>query len=242
MNYTIAAFLVIVGTEMCNTVGAPPASDEVQPVPAVEAKPAPVDPKSSASDAHHPNGDRGGFWNAKYRSGTGMNLEPSDLLTRAIKGIAPGKALDLGMGQGRNTVFLAEAGWDVTGIDTADEGIAIAQRNAAAKGVSFVGLNQDVHEYDLGANEWDLIALIYMGDRGLLEPIKRGLRPGGRAVIEFFHADSNDYFPHPLEGFETGELERIFAGFDIIENETSDGTADFGLRPARLVRFIAQKR
>ena len=51
----------------------------------------------------------------------------------------PGRALDVGMGEGRNAVFLALKGWDVTGFEISDEGVAIAQRNARAAGVNITG-------------------------------------------------------------------------------------------------------
>jgi SAM-dependent methyltransferase len=59
------------------------------------------------------------------------------LVVSAIDGRKPGKALDFGMGQGRNAVFLALQGWDVTGFDLADEAVRIANGNAAAVLSSF---------------------------------------------------------------------------------------------------------
>src|SRR5712664_3614565 len=48
---------------------------------------------------------------------TRFNLKPNALLVNTAKNLKPGKALDLGMGQGRNSIFLAKEGWDVTGVD-----------------------------------------------------------------------------------------------------------------------------
>lgn len=188
------------------------------------------------------HGHRGGAgWDAIYRDGTGFRVAPNQLLVDAVRGVAPGKALDVGMGQGRNAVFLAQQGWDVTGVDTSAEGLRIAHDSAAAAGVQVHGVLEDVATYDLGKGRWDLIALIYMGDRALLERIKAAVAPGGLVVIEWFHEDSNGYFPHPIQGFRTGELERAFAGFSVVRSETVEGVADFGQRPAKLVRFVARK-
>jgi 2-polyprenyl-3-methyl-5-hydroxy-6-metoxy-1,4-benzoquinol methylase len=42
-------------------------------------------------------------------------------------GVPPGSALEIGMGQGRNTIAIARLGWKVTGIDISDEGIRQAE-------------------------------------------------------------------------------------------------------------------
>ena len=65
----------------------------------------------------------------------GHATEPNALLVSTVEGRKPGRALDIGMGQGRNSVFLALKGWDVTGFDLSDEGIAAARRNADRAGV-----------------------------------------------------------------------------------------------------------
>ena len=44
-----------------------------------------------------------------------FNTKPNAFLVEMVRGRQPGKALDVGMGQGRNAIWLAQAGWDVTG-------------------------------------------------------------------------------------------------------------------------------
>src|SRR5262245_4276900 len=70
------------------------------------------------------------LWNATYREPRAF--PPSAFLQDVVQDLRPGRALDIGMGQGRNALFLASAGWKVTGIDISDEGIRQA-REAAAK-------------------------------------------------------------------------------------------------------------
>jgi 2-polyprenyl-3-methyl-5-hydroxy-6-metoxy-1,4-benzoquinol methylase len=61
------------------------------------------------------------FWNGKFSDPqTQFNHQPSRLLVDAIQGRTPGRALDLGMGEGRNAIFLAQQGWQVTGVDLSD--------------------------------------------------------------------------------------------------------------------------
>jgi SAM-dependent methyltransferase len=209
------------------------------PVPAPAAQAAAVPEPVSPAPAAEPRVHRS--WDEIYADGIGFNTRPAKVLIDAVSGVTPGKALDIGMGQGRNAVFLATKGWDVTGVDLSAEGVKIAARSAAAASVRVNGIVEDIHTYDLGRERWDLIALIYMEERGLMDAIKAALKPGGRVVIEYFHEDSNDYFPHPIKGFATGELERIFAGYQILRSEIIEDVADFGERPAKLVRFVAQK-
>jgi SAM-dependent methyltransferase len=218
-----------------------------EPAPTTSAvgtpAPTPPDPPISVAGPEVPAAPEGHIhdWNEMYKRGIGFNDQPNALLVQSVEGVRPGKALDIGMGQGRNAVFLAKKGWEVTGIDTAADGIEIARQNAAAVGVKIDGRVQDMETYDLGQNRWDLIALIYMGDRKLADRITQALRPGGRVVIEFFHADADDYFPHAMNGFKTGELESLFPKLKVLRSDVVEDVADFGERPAKLVRFVAQK-
>ena len=73
----------------------------------------------------------------------GFATEPNALLISTVEGRKPGRALDIGMGQGRNSVFLALKGWDVTGFDLSDEGIATARRNADRAGVKINAIRRN---------------------------------------------------------------------------------------------------
>lgn len=57
---------------------------------------------------------------------------------------APARALDLGCGTGTDSIYLAQHGWDVTGVDMVPEALAIARRNATAKGIRADFIQGDV--------------------------------------------------------------------------------------------------
>ncbi|WP_338200601.1 methyltransferase domain-containing protein [Candidatus Nephthysia bennettiae] len=63
--------------------------------------------------------------------------QPTAELIELVKGTsAPGRALDLGCGTGTDSVYLAQHGWDVTGVDTVPRALAIVRRKAADADVS----------------------------------------------------------------------------------------------------------
>jgi SAM-dependent methyltransferase len=184
-------------------------------------------------------------WNNVFRTGAGTRFNPNAnaLLADAVKGVKPGKALDVGMGQGRNAVYLAKHGWDVTGMDPAEVGLAIARRSALEAKVRITPVLQTAEEFDWGENRWDLIAVIYGNPRGLEKQIRASLKPGGLLVIEAFHKDA-------AKGrkigagvlFETGELKKLLLDFEVVRYEEPEAISDYGLAKSKLVRLIARKK
>src|SRR6188768_3099174 len=99
---------------------------------AVDARQTPVAPgaevtQSSALSTQKPDprgspADQRERWNKEFSSGIPSlrNAQSSEFLAAVIKGLKPGTALDLGIGQGRNAIYLAAQGWDVTGVDISD--------------------------------------------------------------------------------------------------------------------------
>src|SRR5215471_15554440 len=86
---------------------------------------------------------------------------PSDLveLVEGQSPLPPGRALDLGCGTGTDSVYLAQHGWDVTGVDMVAGALARARRRAAAAGVSPRYLEGDATRLrDLGVGDgFDLV-------------------------------------------------------------------------------------
>lgn len=172
-----------------------------------------------------------------------FNTRPNAFLVEMTKHITPGKALDVGMGQGRNAVYLAQQGWDVTGFDPADQAVAAAQDQARRLGVKLTTLVLRDEQFDFGTEQWDLIMLCYVGVvRRVVSRVREALRPGGLVVVEGFHRDAAK--TASIGGgvvFDTNELLRLFDRLRIVRYEDTEGVADFGLRTTRLVRLCAQK-
>ena len=67
-----------------------------------------------------------------------------------VKTRAHGAALDVGMGQGRNAIWLAQQGWDVTGFDPADKAVALANKTAEGLGLHLKTEITTAEKYDFG--------------------------------------------------------------------------------------------
>lgn len=107
-----------------------------------------------------------------------------------LKEYAPcqtGKALDVGMGPGFFTVLLAEMGWEVTGIDCAEQMVREAEKNLAVRNLKAECRVMDSHVLDFADNTFDYIVarnatwLLYDPQKAFSEWL-RVLRPGGRLM------------------------------------------------------------
>jgi 2-polyprenyl-3-methyl-5-hydroxy-6-metoxy-1,4-benzoquinol methylase len=167
-------------------------------------------------------------YNPIYRGESPVfSLQPNAFLKESIRGRKPGKALDVGMGQGRNTIFLAQAGWNVTGIDPADAGVAQAKAEAQRLGLKVRAEATTFEEFDFGEDKWDLIVLTYEPTKAIAPKVARALRPGGAVVVEDRHLDTRRVWPAGT--FADNELVTLFRGLRVLRYEGCLG-------PSRLER------
>ena len=188
------------------------------------------------------------MWNDIYaNSKMRFRAEASAFVQRVVKGRAAGRALDLGMGPGRNALFLAAEGWQVTGVDISDVAIEKALASARAAGLKLDAVKQSLDAYDPGEGKWDLIVVSFMqfwlvnAAPEKLERIARGLAPGGILAVEGFAAE--DAPGGPRMGFQTNALIGWFApGLRVIEYQDAREESDwkFGTRN-RVMRIVAER-
>src|SRR5438876_136924 len=151
------------------------------------------------------------LWDKVYAGTNPIFIQsPSAVVMNAIEGRKPGKALDVGMGQGRNSVYLAAQGWDVTGFDPSGQGVRIARSNVDKAGVKIRALVARDDEFQYGEDHWDIIVITYVRDLTKEDAAQfwKALRPGGIVVYEN-GADANN------------SVLRAFLGYQIIRFETS---------------------
>jgi SAM-dependent methyltransferase len=200
---------------------------------------------ASVIDSLKKLGDRAEIerWNRILTSATPrFNTGPNAFLVEMTKGVKPGRALDVGMGQGRNTIYLAQQGWDSVGFDPAERAVTAAQEQASKLGVKITTHVARAEDFDWGSAQWDLIVLSYVGAREYVGQVLRALRPGGMVILEAFHRDATK--TRPIGGavvFDTNELLQLFAGLRVVRYEDTMGVGDFGLVESRVVRLAAVK-
>ena len=171
-----------------------------------------------------------------------FNTKPNAFLMEIAKSRKPGAALDVGMGQGRNSIWLAQQGWTVTGFDPAERAVALARETAAKLGVDLKTEIRRMEDFDFGERRWDLILLSYVGGREMAEVLQRALKPGGVLVIEGFHRDATKNRPiGSAVVFDTGELPALFRQLRVVRYEEPVTDADFGGAKVRLVRYCGER-
>lgn len=164
-------------------------------------------------------------WNAKYgasacltgREPCGWLVDHADLLS------GKGQALDLAMGEGRNTLFAASLGYDVLGVDISDVGVARAESLAREKNLTIRTRIADLDSYQIEENTYDLILCFYFLERNLFEGIYKGLKPGGILLFETFTEDHLKYSGFKREWvLEYHELSQAFPGLKVIDYREVD--------------------
>ena len=171
------------------------------------------------------------FWNRFFTvDAPAFNTAPNSWLVSVLDGRKPGRALDVGMGEGRNTLYLARQGWDVTGFDPAGKAVALAESRAQQQGLKIhtqVSLDRD---FDFGQEQWDLILFSWM-PVNLPARTADALRPGGVVVVE-----------SPEAWYPVNGLLRTFEGLRILRYEDRQQPADFfNRREMPVVRLLAEK-
>jgi 2-polyprenyl-3-methyl-5-hydroxy-6-metoxy-1,4-benzoquinol methylase len=82
------------------------------------------------------DGDRAAFWNSRYAERDQIwSGEPNQALVLAAESLPPGRALDLGCGEGADAVWLAERGWEVTAVDISATAVTRAKAVADGRGM-----------------------------------------------------------------------------------------------------------
>jgi SAM-dependent methyltransferase len=194
------------------------------------------------------------MWNERYGSpGYAYGTEPNDFLASVASRIPPGRVLSIADGEGRNGVFLATLGHEVTSVDASSVGLAKAQRLAATRGVHITTVVADLADYAIAPDSWEGIVSIFCHLPPALRQrvhrqVVRGLSPGGLFVLEAYsvrqllHGTGG---PASAELLPTlGALRTELAGLELlhaveIEREIHEGVHHDGL--SAVVQVIARK-
>lgn len=160
------------------------------------------------------------YFTEKY----GLTRTHSEVLAAATL-IPPGNTLDLGCGNGRNSLYLAANGYSVTAWDKNPMSIANIERIKAAEGLTHL----EIATVDLNAlsfeGEYDFIlstvVMMFLEPQtipGLIANMQRTTVPGGYNLI--VAAMDTDDFPSTVGfpfAFKTGELAEYYSGWEVVK-------------------------
>ena len=141
-------------------------------------------------------------WDARYSEGDGARWSgrPNGRFVVEAAALAPGRALDVGCGEGADAIWLAERGWSVTAIDVSGVAIGRAQEAALVAGVSVEWIGGDALEIVFPASSFDLVSLQYpalpkVSGAPAVRMLIDTVRPGG-VFLAVFHDLDNDHREH----------------------------------------------
>lgn len=144
---------------------------------------------STTSDAAR---EREQWWEAFYAEGRARwSGRPNGTLVAEVAGLRPGRALDLGCGQGADAIWLAQQGWEVTAVDIAQAALDTAIRNAQAAGAAPGTIAWERHDLavSLPAGRFDLVAATFLHSpvdiprEQILRDVAELIDPGGTLLV-----------------------------------------------------------
>ena len=183
-------------------------------------------------------------WDERYRQGPGMPEEPSALLVEN-RALLPtgGCALDIAMGNGRNALYLASLGFQVTGVDVSRVAVALCREKAERLGLAVKTVVADLEDYRLQVDAYVLVINFHYLQRSLAGPIVQALKRGGVLVFESFTIDQLQYGYGPKDPaflVRPGELREMFAWLETLLYY--EGVIEGDRGPKAVAQLIGRKR
>lgn len=195
-------------------------------------------------------------WNTRYASEDYLfGTSPNAFLASQRDRLEPGqRALAIADGEGRNGVWLAEQGLQVTAVDFSLVALDKARRLAANRGVEVTFVQADLANCEWKADSFDVVAAIFIqfADPKLREAIFHGIRrtlvPGGLLLLQGYRPEQIQHGtggpPHAENMYTAAMLQEAFSGFEIVsltehDSIIQEGTGHSGV--SALVDLVARK-
>lgn len=198
------------------------------------------------------------FWEVRYaKEEFAYGEEPNQFLKEQLTALTPGTILFPAEGEGRNAVFAAELGWNVSAFDLSSEGQRKAKLLAQRKGVEINYILDPISDLPYAEEQFDAMALIYAHFPADVKStfhklLSSYVKPGGIVIFEAFSKNhlalNNEKAGGPKDInmlFSVEELERDFSNFEISylkeeEIELAEGLFHNG--KSSVVRFVGRKK
>ncbi len=182
-------------------------------------------------------------WNTRYREGSyRARTHPSEFLEQWLPKLPHGRALDVAAGAGRNSLYLAEAGFDVDAIDISGEALARLRRDAEGRGLAINAIELDLESDPLPQQRYALIVMVRYTNGGLIPRLLALLDDGGHFLCEeHLETDADVVGPtDPAFRVSPNELAELASSLEILHY--SEGLVeDPDGRTAALARLVARK-
>ncbi len=177
-------------------------------------------------------------WDERYSATERVfRMEPDESLVDLVSAINPGSALDLGAGEGRNSLWLASQGWVVTAVDASSVGLSKLEADAKAKGLTVRSEVGEIGEY-LNAckqkdQKFDLVILCYIHPgpeerEDLLRGAASVVGDDGHLLVVGHHLDSlgKSGPPQAERLYEDKHMEVVASDLEIITLQRRGGSSD----------------
>ncbi|MBC8018438.1 MAG: class I SAM-dependent methyltransferase [Verrucomicrobia bacterium] len=193
-------------------------------------------------------------WDERYgEPGFAYGTAPNEFIASVADRIPQGRILSLAEGEGRNAVYLASLGYEVTGVDGSEVGLRKAMELATERGVTITTIHADLSTFEIEAEQWDGIIACYCHVPSTIRirlhsAVVRGLKSGGVFVLEAFSKEQLAYGtggPQSLDMLMSlDDLKRELAGLEFIhavqiERDVREGSGHTGL--ASVLQVLALK-
>jgi cyclopropane fatty-acyl-phospholipid synthase-like methyltransferase len=196
------------------------------------------------------------FWDQRYRTPEYIfGTEPNVFLASQVNRFKPkDRVLDVGCGEGRNSVWLAGLGCDVTGLDVSPLALDKARRLASGKGVAVQYVQTDIRDWRWDPAQFDAVVCVFIQ---FAEPEQRArlfdgfmttLKAGGMLVLQGYTPKQVEYKtggpPRPDHMYTAELLRGAFAGMEILHLREHEEVLAEGIKHvgrSALIDLVARK-
>ena len=162
------------------------------------------------------------FWNERYRATPAVwSGRPNPVLVAEAAGLPPGRALDIGCGEGGDAVWLAEHGWSVTAVDFAVPALERGAARAADLGIGdrITWVHADLTGWEPPAGAYDLVSSQYLHllvaeQEALVSRLAAAVAPGGTLLYVSHDLSDNEVLDRPHLVARFLPAARIAAGLE----------------------------
>lgn len=178
-------------------------------------------------------------WDLRYseRDGPKWSGRPNGRLVLEVADISPGRALDVGCGEGADAIWLAGRGWAVTAIDVSEIALSRARQAAGSAGVAVEWVSGDALRTRLPAGSFDLVSMQYpalpkAAGEAAVRALLDAVRPGG-LLLAVYHDLDDEHREHmksrgvdPADYVDADDLAGLLGDDFTIETKSVEPRAD----------------